>query len=242
MQRRTHRRIGLILASAAILVLGAGAAKSIVVTTELNQGLSDFASSATLTAGDTIALDVRVFNPALDSFDAMFASLVFDSTQLQYLGAVLFPILVEETCVGTECTTKSLMPIVGGGQLEKPNDPESLGTGSEAWVNSLVHTNPESAAGPGGEVANRLFFEVLTGLSSATFGMALTAGDIILDGNNAAFTGPLSLNGIVVTPEPGTAVLLGLGLLGLGRWPRARRPSESSLRARLPEPLRLRLF
>jgi hypothetical protein len=225
--KRMGKRILLVLVATTILMLGAGTASSLVVSAELNGAESDFASSGTLTAGDTIVLDIRVSNPALDTFRSMFVSLVFDSTELQYSTASLFPILVEESCTGSGCTPGSLIPLgISAGQLQKPNDPESLGTGAEAWVNSLVHTtsDPAGASGPGGEIASRLTFEVLTGLSSVTLSMALTPGDTITDENLDEFAGPLSLNGIVVTPEPGTAVLLGLGLLGLGRQTRTGSP------------------
>ena len=155
----------------------------------------------------------RTFTPQFKK-DAV--EMVYDATQLQYIGAELFDILVEDSCTGSGCTPARLSPIVGGGQLEKPNDPASLGSGTEAWVNAFVHTNIDGASGPGGEVATRMSLQVLADLSSVTIDMALTPGDTITDENLVEFAGPLSLNGIVVTPEPGTALLMGLGLLALG--------------------------
>jgi hypothetical protein len=220
-----RKNLGLSWIASAILFFGTTTASGLTLWTELNFANSSFANPGVLTAGDVIVVDTRASNPDQDIFKTMFVSLVYDASELQYVGAELFDILVEDSCPGF-CTPARLGPIVGGGQLEKPNDPASLGTGTEAWVNGFVHTNIDGASGLGGEVATRMTLQVLSNLTSVTIAMALTPGDTITDENLMEFAGPLSLNGIVITPEPGTAVLLGLGLICLGH--RSQRRGSST--------------
>ena len=211
-----RKNFGLSLIASAVLFFSTTTASGLTLWTEVNSAGSTFANPGVLTAGDVIVLDVRASNPGQDIFKSMFVSLVYDATELQYIGAELFDILVEDSCTGSGCTPARLSPIVGGGQLEKPNDPASEGTGTDAWVHAFVHANIDGASGTGGEIATRMTLQVLANLTSVTIDMALTPGDTITDENLVEFAGPLSLNGIVVTPEPGTALLLGLGLLALG--------------------------
>ncbi len=165
-----------------------------------------------LTAGDVIAFDVFVTNAPADVVQAVFASLVTDSTQMSFLGGAFNNILTEETCVGFLCSPATLAPGIGA-PISKPNDPLSAGTGTTEWIQAVAHTNPGGANGAGPDVAVLLAYQYIGagGGDLVNIDAAITAGDAV------AGAGSVSVSGSVINvPEPGTALLMGLGLFGLG--------------------------
>lgn len=76
-------------------------------------------------------------------------------------------------------------------------------TGTGIWIATLVF-----------HIDAPITSETLT-VSMTAAGSILQLGDNVVDANTISLSAPIVLTGPVVTPEPTTAMLIGLGLLGL---------------------------
>ena len=219
MRKRKNVIIGLI---ASLLLVFSTTANALDIDAVFNLANSTTANAPTvnssqdwtldLTAGDVIAFDVFVSNGAEDVVQAVFASLVTDSTQMTFLGGAFSNILTEATCVGFFCSPATLTPGIAK-PVSKPNDPQTLGTGTTEWIQAVAHTNPTGANGAGPDSAVLLAYQYAGagGFDLVNIDAAITAGDAV------AGAGSVSVSGSVINvPEPGTALLMGLGLFGLG--------------------------
>lgn len=183
--------------------------------------------TADLTNGDTLAIEIFVSNLPQDDITAIFASLVYDSDKLNFLGGAFTEVLIEASCTGFLCTPARL---TGGipNPIRKPNSPFALMTGTEDWIQALAHANVGGTTGAGGESGVLLAFSVIGNLGTAplTIGTALTQGDVVGTTGGAEFGGPVTFDDVVINaPEPSAlaASMASLGSLALVAYRRRAR-------------------
>jgi hypothetical protein len=182
-------------------------------------------ASWTLAPGQVIVLSVHVANPDRHAVQALFTSVFIDRYQgqpVQFIG-------------GTSTSSGLLMDEEGHSlPLTGAIGPKSAVPGDVLWVQGTAHARLEGATGPGPDQASLLLFAI-----GAPYGdqplvwpeveIGLTDGDVISEpSSHGAFPHPVVFDGIEYVPEPSMALLLGLGLGGLG----AARPRDRANRER----------
>ncbi len=217
--------------------LNASPSYALDISTAFDLGQSQFANGVRavngpndievdLTPGDIVAVGIVVENAPRDAIEGLFTSLVVDDDQVRLLGGGFVDILSEDSCTGFACTPKALRPGIPA-PINKPNSPRSQGTGTEQWVQALAHSIQSGTTGSGPDFAGLIGFTVQDrgALDRVEFVMALTPGDVIFSPGGVLFAGPINFSSAVINiPEPGTALLVGVGLIGLiaaGRRPEA---------------------
>jgi len=229
--------LGLITAS--LLVLGTSTASALTIDARIAGVFTDttfttpVAGAAPNAGGDVynfavqtgqgVVVEIDIANPEADLLSAIFVSMIVQSEHVGLLGAIASP---EILTGGTFLNPTSLVDINSGSL--KSNAP---GPPGEVWIQAVSYADVHGSNETGPEVAAvQLFFEVLSGGEQEgmlLFDLQLTDGDVIEFANSTTFSGAL----ITVMPEPGTALLLGLGLLGLATTQRrgAHDSADSSL-------------
>jgi hypothetical protein len=175
------------------------------------------AATAPLTAGHMILIGIEVSNPAAETIQAIFASLVVQGDQIAgSLGARLPPTMLK----GPGPFDQSLVNVNSGSV--KNSQPGGFGSPGDVWVQAPAYALQTGANGTGPD-AIQILFVVAEGLAIGdfvTFEMGMTAGDAIA-GPAGSISTTFSSTVIQVIPQPGTALLIGLGLIGLGARQRA---------------------
>jgi len=98
--------------------------------------------------GDVLAIHRVVGNVPADLVTAISTSPIIDSTKLSVLGGAFNNILAEASCAGFLCSPATLPPGIGA-PIAKPNDPNSLATGTTPWIQAVAHTNVSGTTGQG---------------------------------------------------------------------------------------------
>ena len=169
----------------------------------------DGASFVQPQAGQGLLLTIDVGNAAGANIRWLFTSLVVDSSKYSLLGGFNRPDILEG---GTRLDPTGLVSLASPGS--KGNSPAPP---SETWIQSLgcgpvsVGNGIPGTTETGPQIGvSRIFFEILSpdAFSSLPF-QALTEGDTV-EGPSGSL--PVEFDDIFLVPEPGTALLIGLGL------------------------------
>lgn len=175
-------------------------------------------ASAALAAGDVIGVEIIVANPTADLVTDVSGTIIFQGDQLLFSvanggfgGTSISEILIDQPAGDPPPPPTSLVRIAQPSL--KIGQPGTEGMAGDVWLQATAFAGV-GTAGTGPDQASLLFFAVLAGGLSVTqfdFDFVQTAGDSINT------TGTVTINNAFVTniPEPGTALLLGLGLAGL---------------------------
>jgi len=211
------------LITAVVLVFGASSASALALDANIAGIFTDstFATplpgavidgsgdeaTATLAAGQGILITIDVSNAPADLISGIFATLTVQGDQLNLLGAVP----VAAILAGGTLFMPTNLGNIGSGAV-KGNSPNAFGVAGDVWVQALAYGAAGGTSGAGPDIAAVQLFFVVTGASGGDqvdFNFGLTAGDAI-DAPSTSFNGA-----VINVPEPGTALLMGLGLIGL---------------------------
>ncbi len=165
-------------------------------------------ATAPLAAGQFILIGIEVSNLAAEAITAMFTTLIVQGDQISgSLGARLPPTMLK----GPGPSGQSLVNINSGDI--KSSQPGGFGHPGDVWIQAPSYALQTGANGTGPDTLEILF---VVGSAVAigdfvTFEMGFTAGDSISGASSITFNSAA----IQVIPQPGTALLMGLGLIGL---------------------------
>jgi hypothetical protein len=172
------------------------------------------ATTNMLAPGNLIALEVVISNPNNEFLTGIFTSLVFDGTVLDFVGSEGVP---AQILAGGTTFNELALGDVGTGEIKVNSPNPDDGTG-EVWLQATAFGSGGGTDGAGPDSYN-LYFVLRPGVSGSSailFEQALTPGD-------ATDAPTLTLQSAYIQiPEPGTALLVGLGLIGLGAAGRRR--------------------
>jgi len=171
-------------------------------------------ATATLSAGNVVSITITVDNPDATHIAGIFVSLVTDGPQVTFLGAnPVAPSILE----GGDFFNPLSLSNVGSGAVKVNSPVQNDGSAGEMWIQALAFGSGLGSDGTGPDNAITLFYSIAgaSGGDEVAFTFALTAGDGIEDINQVPIDAQMS--GVVINPipEPGTALLMGLGLAGL---------------------------
>ncbi len=172
-------------------------------------------AGADLRVGQGILVTIEIANPQAEAIGGIFATLTVAGDQLNQIDAIVASSILAG---GTASVPTSLSNLNSGDV--KANSPGQFGAPGDVWIQAVSYGSiPPGTTGTGPDIAAvQLFFEILdpTGVAQLDFILGLTDGDAIFDDagvtlSDVTFSGAA----IILTPEPGTALLLSLGLVGL---------------------------
>jgi hypothetical protein len=164
-------------------------------------------ATVNLAAGQAILITLDVSNLNGDFVTDLFSTIIIEGSQLNYLGGNYdAPTIL----VGGPVFMQTNLGAIGS-PSEKVNSPNANGTSGPVWIQSTAYASTGTdGTGPNNNIAS-LFFLVTgaSGTDQILFDLTTTTGDVI--------SGSPTLSGAVINPipEPGTALLMGLGLAGL---------------------------
>ena len=181
--------------------LVAGSAAATVTVNNTTAGLTSLAP------GDLIAVDVRLVWDGQGALQGVFTSTGYDTSVLEFVSATSAPASI----LGFfDAETGDVIP--GMNRLLQPsiiND--ALRTVQYAVGAADAFVDPRAANAPAGRLITTLTFRAI-GAGMTDLSAIIALGDAI---SGDEFVSGTSVS-VTVIPEPGTALLMGLGLAGLG--------------------------
>ena len=203
----------------ATAVLFAASAASAAVT--FNVDVSSSGDLANLNAGDTITLDITMRSDAPTSGENVFA---IGGAVFGYGGALRLGAGTTSTAAMTQFQTG---PGAGFGGLDSTQPVEEVSADEVQWFNGVsINGTPadgsldisplpgNAVGGPHAQVIMIVTGDV-TGPISFGVGADAAYGDAVVGDGGSFLTANNATIDINVIPEPGTALLMGLGLAGL---------------------------
>jgi hypothetical protein len=158
--------------------------------------------------GNIVVIGIDVANPAAETIQSIFASLVVQGDQISGSPGTILP---PEMLKGPGPSDPSLVNLNSGAVKMGPS---SYGSPGQVWVQAVSYALQAGANGTGPDTI-QILFELGPGVTVGdfvTFDMGFTAGDSVAGPSSTTFSSAV----IQVIPEPGTTLLIGLGLVGLG--------------------------
>jgi hypothetical protein len=182
---------------------------------------ADGNATADLAPGDVVLLGIDVSNPIAEVISAIFATTTIEGSQFSgTLGAQLPPTMLKATGFGAT----SLANVNTG--ATKGNSPNlNYGAPGDLWIQSVSYALQAGAEGTGpDQIQIALVLGASIGIGDfVNFALGETAGDAIAGAGGLPLSGPVTFEGATINvPEPGTALLMGLGLAGLAGAGRRR--------------------
>lgn len=213
------------LIAVSALVLYTASASAI----EFNLGISTSGDPAALVIGDTVDVDVFMDNPLNESYLGVGTALIYDPTVYALTGVT--PRTQIELSPGVFATpVLAAASAFGLSFLDNVIDPNEQSAGVVLMINALS-TAPTNGTGsldiPGTFTETRPHASVqltVIGVGDGTIATGFGQGQTLLDGTGAEVPGQAIFDSetLTIVPEPGTALLMGLGLAGLGAAGRRR--------------------
>jgi hypothetical protein len=171
------------------------------------------ATTALLAAGQFVGLNIIVDNSEGAQIAGIFLSIVTSGPQMDLLGAT---VVAPAILMGSTGFPPPSLGNVGSGFVKvnsptvfpAPGDPDG-----ELWVQGLAFGSGDGSNGTGPDNAITLYYQITgaSGSDTIIFELRQTAGD----GIEGDFSSLLLSGASINIPEPGTALLMGLGLIGL---------------------------
>ncbi len=177
----------------------------------------------TVTSRDTVSVTVTIDTEALTGITLLSVGVLFDDTKLSFNEAASANVISYAlfSTKGGFLGASSLCggyPSPGGLYSNTGNCELRVNTTNQVNVDYVSTSLGAGTAATGSWLATTLVFNVLGG-SGGTAAISLTTsapGNTIALAGGAQGTATLSGAGVVNIPEPTTALLIGLGLAGLG--------------------------
>jgi hypothetical protein len=184
------------------VLLAAGSASA---TVSVNN--SSAANGSILNLGDTFTVAVNVVWDGAGTLQGIFTSTGYDESVIEFVSATSAPGSIlgyfdPDTGDIIPGLNRLLQPSIIGGALRTVQ----YGAGS-----AEASADPRAANAPAGRLITTLTFRAI-GAGSTDIAAIIAGGDSIA---GDAFGGGTAVS-VTVIPEPGTALLMGLGLAGLG--------------------------
>jgi len=185
-------------------LLAAGSAAATVT-------VNNSTTATTLNVGDTFTVAVRLTYDGEAGLQGVFSSTQWDASVLQLQSHTAFP---SSILAFVDPDTADVIPGLSrlGGD-NQPGDPAGILRTVQYGGVSAVDTR--AATTGSGRLISTLTFKVIGGAGQTSIASIIAAGDSGATGNQFVngTSASVTINAI---PEPGTALLMGLGLAGLG--------------------------
>lgn len=174
-------------------------------------------ATAPLAAGQGVLIGIEVSNPAAETITAIFATLFVRDDQIASVWGMSQPDILK----GPDPSDQALTDINGTGRVEFIGQ-RAFGGPVYVWVQAVSHVNTAGAFGTGpGTLLIPFILGDVGAADQVAFDMGQASWDPIEGPSSTTFIGAV-INPI---PEPGAALLMGLGLAALAMLRRRDAPS-----------------